>query len=196
MLHLRHNATGYQEVADLDLVPSYSSHTLPHCFRDGNPDFKWNEAATSGSPRSSALPNDGLAVSLEDAPFSEFCLGPAAHMHARVDEKAKNGSAADPEFMRQLFDARPSEVTLDDVVEVRHFNWTGHVYSPESADGWIIAHGIYNGNCRCAVVERDVYWLEDRGMMTASGGVKASIPAGIASGAVQPDKNFNRRSYL
>jgi SPP1 gp7 family putative phage head morphogenesis protein len=51
-------------------------------------------------------------------------------------------------------------------------------------------------NCRASVREMDVYDLEEEGRLTSSGQVYAKIPAGIASGAIMPDKGFESRRII
>jgi SPP1 gp7 family putative phage head morphogenesis protein len=51
-------------------------------------------------------------------------------------------------------------------------------------------------NCRCSLREMDVYDLEEQGRLTSSGQVYAKIPAGIASGAIMPDKGFESRRIM
>ena len=54
-------------------------------------------------------------------------------------------------FLRELIDASSGEVSLDEIVEIRDFDWRGHVFDFEASDGWIIAGGICISNCGCAV---------------------------------------------
>lgn len=164
---------------DFLLVNSKSDILSFHSLCSSDSFIKGNDSFRTGFPRSSALLDDSASVKFKSLPLDCFGFGSSSYMDASVDEVSKNTGSADPEFIRQILEARPGDVTLDDVLEVRHFDFVGHVYSPESEGGWIISDGIYNSNCRCSVREVDVYELEQKDRLTFSGSVRPYYPASI-----------------
>lgn len=105
--------------------------------------------ATSSLPRPRALTLDKTSISLHVRPFQALSFGSPPDGDASLDETAKQNYAVDPSFTLQLKSAFPGQIFLDDVVEVRHFETSGHIYDLQAKDGWIIAENIICGNCRC-----------------------------------------------
>lgn len=50
---------------------------------------------------------------------------------------------------RDLLDRLSSQVELDRVIELRRVEWSGHVYSLTSAEGWHSANSLIVSNCDC-----------------------------------------------
>lgn len=50
---------------------------------------------------------------------------------------------------RDLLDRLSGQVELDRVVELRRIEWSGHVYSLTSVEGWHIANNLIVSNCDC-----------------------------------------------
>lgn len=50
---------------------------------------------------------------------------------------------------RDLLDLLSGQVELDRVVELRRVEWSGHVYSLTSAEGWHVANSLIVSNCDC-----------------------------------------------
>lgn len=65
-----------------------------------------------------------------------------------LQDKAKF-AIADTEFFHDFADGCSATVSLDNIVDVEVFNYSGHVYDFQSATGLIIANGIIISNCRC-----------------------------------------------
>jgi SPP1 gp7 family putative phage head morphogenesis protein len=81
-------------------------------------------------------------------------------------------------------DTRPNHLAANGMIAAKRDNVWARWYPPVGY------------NCRCSIREMDVYELEEQGRMTASGQVYAQIPAGIASGAIMPDKGFETRRII
>jgi hypothetical protein len=54
-------------------------------------------------------------------------------------------------FICDLLDRSAGTISLDEIREIRDFNFTGHVYDLQTDVGWMIAQGIVASNCRCAM---------------------------------------------
>jgi len=102
-------------------------------------------------PGAAALSNDSGTVLLENSPLEQFCFGTAAYWDAMALEEPRQQGTADPQFVRQLLAASAGEITLDDILRVFQFDFSGHVYDLQTPGGWIIANGIVASNCRCTV---------------------------------------------
>jgi SPP1 gp7 family putative phage head morphogenesis protein len=175
-----------KRIDDLLFVNSESDIFSLHSLGSSDSFIKGNDSFRTGFPRGTALFDDSISVKFDSLPLDCFGFGSASYMNASVNESFKNSGSGDPEFIRQILEARPGNVTLDDVLEVRHFDFNGHVYSPESEGGWIISDGIYNSNCRCSVMEVDVYELEQKGRITQFGQIRPYYPPTIHSAYRDP----------
>jgi len=104
-----------------------------------------------GLPSSTALAKDSRTVALECLPLDEFSFGSASHLDAAFPEAIKEDVAAVAGLVADLLERLPGLVLLDEVVEVRNRNFTGHVYDLQSVNGLIITEGIGISNCRCTL---------------------------------------------
>ncbi len=75
-----------------------------------------------------------------------------ANIYAARDQQSPQGIAAGAALFGQLLEANAGKVARDEVVGVRKFDWSGHVYDFTTATGLIMAGGIVVSNCRCRVV--------------------------------------------
>jgi HK97 family phage portal protein len=67
-------------------------------------------------------------------------------------QSAIDGREAHAAFIRQLLDRSTGLIAPDEVVEVREFEFAGHVYDLQTDGGWMIAQGIVSSNCRCVAL--------------------------------------------
>lgn len=106
----------------------------------------------AGFPCGGALADDGGAVLLQSRPLQVLRLGPAADIDACLAERAGHDPASDSALIGQLLHGHAGQVSLDEVIEVRQFEFAGHVYDLQAEGGWIVAQGIVTSNCRCTTV--------------------------------------------
>lgn len=109
-----------------------------------------NHAADS-LPGSAALPLNGSRVSLEFGPFEGLRFGATPDLDAILPEDARESRPRKSEIVAELLERFPGLVAADEVVNVREFDWSGHVYDFQSASGFIVADGLLLSNCRCSV---------------------------------------------
>ena len=102
-------------------------------------------------PGSRALGNDFSPVGLNTPPFRELCIGPAAYLNASRYELPSHGGSVASSFEGNLLERFPGVVKLDEVVKVRRYGFSGHVYDFQSNGGWMVANNIIVSNCRCGV---------------------------------------------
>jgi hypothetical protein len=71
---------------------------------------------------------------------------------ASGDEQSAQWAAADAALFGELLEAHAGKVARDEIVRVRKFQWSDHVYDFTTATGFIVAGGVIVSNCRCRVV--------------------------------------------
>ena len=116
-----------------------------------------------------------------EGPLDPLCVGLASSNDARLSQPAGDDRSADAAFIRDLILRAPGDVSLDQVISVRRFDFSGHVYDLQTVGGWQVASGIVASNCRCGIVTlraRDV----DRSRVVAS----SDLPADTL-----PDSGFD-----
>jgi 2'-5' RNA ligase len=106
-------------------------------------------ATTTALPGSAALPNNAFPVVLHGVPLNGLLLGCASEWDVVLSEAARQDIAVNSAFVLELQKRSAGQVSFDEVVEVRDFEFRGHVYDLQSPFGWIIAQGIVISNCRC-----------------------------------------------
>ena len=84
-------------------------------------------------------------------PSESLRLGPAANLHARCPEVPGQSRTADATLLRDLFHRYPRQVSVDKLVQVRKFEFSGHVYDLSTEEGYYVAGDIVCHNCRCTV---------------------------------------------
>lgn len=57
-----------------------------------------------------------------------------------------------PEFVSELFQRTSGVIALDEIIEIRDFYFSGHVYDLQTNVGWMIAQNIVACNCRCSTL--------------------------------------------
>jgi hypothetical protein len=93
------------------------------------------------------------AVALLDTPPDDpVRIASPAQIDPGLSQCTSDGLTAAAALLRQLLDANPGKVLLDHVIEIRKFDWSGHVYDFTTSTGLILAGGIVVSNCRCRVV--------------------------------------------
>lgn len=85
-------------------------------------------------------------------PLHTFALGLASGLDVIRFKHPKNNASTDAEFLRELVSANSANISFDNVVSVREFDFSGHVYDFSSLNGVNIVNNIYTSNCRCTVV--------------------------------------------
>ncbi|MFO0801456.1 MAG: phage minor head protein [Gemmataceae bacterium] len=90
---------------------------------------------------------------------------------------------ADASLAAELRGRFPAQVLLDQVVQVRQFQYRGHVYDLQSPLGYVIAESIVVSNCRCTVIPIDVETAAAKGVREArrwlATGIEPTPPARV-----------------
>lgn len=91
-------------------------------------------------------------------------LGPSAQWHASSAQPTGDGAATDPELATKLRRGFPGLVAGDELVDVGHRVWSGHVYDFSSDARWYYADGVIVHNCTCAAIGHIIQaWTAENG---------------------------------
>ena len=111
--------------------------------------FEFVINSISRSPSSAELTLDTTSRLFDDLPLSRFRLGLSPEGDALTNEVAINAWSADAGLFSYLVDTHSSEVFSDPVVDVREFDFSGHVYDFQSSESLLSSDNIITHNCRC-----------------------------------------------
>jgi phage gp29-like protein len=165
-----------QQAGDLILEDATFGHPLVVGASSTKPLVERLHAASSGNPSGSALALDATTIKAQRGPLHVLRLGAAAQMNAVCAETIGHGWSRDVEFIRELFDRDAGLVSLDEIVDVREFDFLGHVFDFESETGLIVASGIVTSNCRCRKVSRSDRDVERLGLTISDGSSLTGLP--------------------
>jgi hypothetical protein len=83
-------------------------------------------------------------------PLNTLTLGLASKINSKRFKTSSEGLSTDSDFLRELIKTDSAIISFDNVVNIRYFNYSGHVYDFSSYNGVNIVNNIYTSNCRCA----------------------------------------------
>ncbi len=90
-----------------------------------------------------------LGLVRHSTPLDPLCFGPAAQLDASRSEVSIDTGSANPAFALDLLNRHAVSVALDPIVDIRKFDFCGHVYDLQTVGGWTLAQGLFVSNCRC-----------------------------------------------
>jgi hypothetical protein len=108
--------------------------------------------SSAAGPGATELALDSSPIHAQVLPLDVLLLGLASELDTCVEEFGLQGVPCDAGFAGKLLDRFPGAVAADKVVQVRKFNFSGHVYDLQSETGWIVADGVVTSNCRCQLI--------------------------------------------
>lgn len=74
----------------------------------------------------------------------------SAALDAGIAKQTAEQAVTHGGLFKALTHGFPGEVSTDQVISVRHFTFSGHVYDFETAQGWLVANDVIVSNCRCS----------------------------------------------
>ena len=110
-------------------------------------------------------------ASLNTRQGKEFSTPP--HLSINPLKTSIDGSVAATELLRNLINGQAAQVKFTQVLSIRQFHYSGHVYDFQTDNGLIIAEGIYTSNCRCTLISLTEAQARDRSPVGA--GLNKSI---------------------
>ncbi len=129
-------------------------------------------------PCRATLPLNAAGLGSDTLPFEGLGLGTRTHVDAALFEKAGNGNPGDSERLRESLDALSVNISLDEVIGVREYDFVGHVFDFQTETGLLSADGIIAHNCRCIVRALTPDEVKQRGLRISNGG-KLPAPKGF-----------------
>lgn len=135
---------------DFEFIPS-SDFAGILVNADGTPnlDLIGIGIATPSLPSVGHLPLKTGGVSLNSLPFDPLRLGLASQWDTVSGKESRDNPPAVSKFFAELIDASSGFVSPDNLIRVREYDFSGHVYDLQAIDGWILSENIVSGNCRC-----------------------------------------------
>lgn len=113
------------------------------------------DATLSGAAVAEEHCDLAIPLSLSNADPAELAsLGPASQIDTILNKLPSEALAIGAGFTGQILQDFPGKVSLDKIIEIRDFFFSGHVYDFHSPYGWIIANGIFASNCEGAVTAK------------------------------------------
>lgn len=88
-------------------------------------------------------------------PFKYFSVGTSTNWNASRFEVPIEYGTSDATFIRKLFEGNTGCVAFDEIVNIRDYDFSGHVYDFSTLSGAILANNIYISNCRCSMYFRE-----------------------------------------
>jgi hypothetical protein len=165
--------TRAEQLAELDLetpdhLAPFAGHgsTLPLAVIGNTP-------ARSGVSRRD-LPGSGFGG--HPTPLHEFRSGAAARLDAMFGENAGDHLAANAESIGRLLRRLAGDVSTDEIIDVRQFEFRGHVFDFESKSGLVFANGLLASNCRCRAVSRTQEDVDRMGITVITGADVSGLP--------------------
>lgn len=110
-------------------------------------------ASSTRSPSSGTLALHRPAVRLHPGPLGSFRFGSASDVNTSLKEARSKSPSVATSFVRETLHRFPGQILSDEIVEIRRYKFSGHVYDLQSPRGWIVANGIVCCNCRCEALE-------------------------------------------
>lgn len=154
--------------------------------------FEFGVACSRGLPSAAKLTLNQRRVLFDSRPFKRLGLTLITQFDSAQLQRADQRMAAETEVFRQLIDACARTVGSDEVISVRNFDYTGHIYDFQSTTGLLWAGGILSHNCRCrfdALTEDD---LIAKGLKaTSSAGKMRADEVEYQDGRTMPRKGFD-----
>lgn len=141
------------------------------------------------------------------SPLELFLSTPSSELDVTLPHQPIDWVSGTTIHPGKLSDRIAREIEFDDVVSVRKFLWSGHVYDFATVDGVIISDGVITSNCRCrvrALRERDVkrknltvessegLLSEGRSLLSVRSGIE--VPTAILrdfEGDIRPDPGWS-----
>jgi hypothetical protein len=174
MLLADEQPAGTQQLGERVLETVSIEQTIHARPRATDLDLKGVDLSAPAIPRRGALALDRSGVALECGPFQSLCIATSADLNAALLEAANEHRTGEAGFVRELLQGHARLVELDEVIEVRDFEFVGHVYDVEvDAPNILMAGGIASSNCRCTLLFYDT--LEEGASSIENAGEAMSI---------------------
>lgn len=106
-------------------------------------------SSSASEPGSFTLATDTVGPLPDCSPLYTLRLGLPTQLDSLLTEDASDGLTADAELSGKLLERGAGLVAQDQVLNLREFEFDGHVYDFQTVNGWLAAAGVVASNCRC-----------------------------------------------
>ena len=142
--------------------------------------FEFCITGSNGFPSLTELSLNATRVLFDSLPLDRFGLALSSQDDAMFRELSTNGFSSELGLFRYLVDTHSSQVFIDPVVDIRKFDFIGHVYDFQSSEGILSSDGIISHNCRCTT-----------NAITEKQAIRKGITSDDDLPDVQPDKGWS-----
>lgn len=146
------NIPSLQQNVNVPLMDSDSQKPLPVGKSSADSDLNGISGITTGNPGCGALAPNPSRIGLDLGPLGRLGLGPAPHDNPPLSEIAVKSDAHNSGAVADRLKRFAGLIALDQIIEIRQFDFSGHVYDLQGIDGLIIAEDIFVSNCRCTEI--------------------------------------------
>lgn len=134
----------------------------------------------------------GLGTSILQTESQSFAERP--EFNTILFENSLDSSSRDTKLARDITDGKTGPIFFDSLVDIRDFNFSGHVYNLETELGFYVSGGIITHNCRSTTVAVLKSWKEmGIDLAEAPEGTRASMDGQVAASTTY-DKWLRGRS--
>ena len=138
---------------DLILKGSSMGLAFESSLRSSGLSFERVGISSPAIPSTRTLADNSLStLGLDTFPLEFFSIGSAANIDSSLYKTWMENSSSDSSLIADLFKRYAGFVSIDEVVDVRNDEFSGHVYDLESPYGWLSANSIIFSNCRCTLI--------------------------------------------
>jgi SPP1 gp7 family putative phage head morphogenesis protein len=110
------------------------------------------------------LSSESFGVGLDLRPLQALGLAAPSRVDVAEPQDARDSIAGASVLFGKLIDAFPALVATDQVLRIRKYVWSGHVYDFQTETGLIVAGGLIVHNCRCRMRNLSQRELDARGL--------------------------------
>jgi len=107
-----------------------------------------------------------LAFTSDRFPLSLSIFRSTSNLDTGIGKGPGYDRSANIKILRQSLDRGSRFVSSDSIVEIREYEFSGHVYDLQSKTGLIVAENLYASNCGCTLVFVNEDELEDLGIVS------------------------------
>lgn len=111
---------------------------------------------------------------LQPCPGDQAGIALPSNGRSAQPKRAADGIPATSALFSELLEANPARVARDEIVDVRKFKWSGHVYDFSTGPGVMLVNGVVVSNCGCRVAGA----RSERGARRVGGDPDKPLPPG------------------
>lgn len=135
--HISENNLSFRDISSMDLETPCSM------FKLGDSTMRTSNRVMGGFSNIGTLDRSGVCES------NDISLTTITRSDSNINKSSFNHTSVYFELSRQFQSRFASLISTDEIIEIRNFNFTGHVYDLQSLEQLYICNNILVKNCRC-----------------------------------------------